>query len=173
MRRAIALIVSVLILCALLCACGQSKGDTTSTEDGALVPITRDSGDILGYERYYHDSNGNLTRVDSYDSKEVYDHYLIMEYDSENRLIKESRYKADGLGDFYYTYTYDDDGNMTEKGYYTMHDGATRTLYDEKGVEIERYTYDADDKLIKHEVKTDGNWILATEPETEPTTEAE
>ena len=137
----------------ILSACEDSQ------VDGVMTEIKDDSGQITGFERRYHNDNGDITRLDVYDKDQVYDHYIIYEYDDEYRLIKETAYQADGLGDYYYTYEYDDDGNLIEKGYYTAKDEALITIYDTDGDEIERYHYDKEDKLYLHEVLENGKWV--------------
>ncbi len=154
--RMIALLIAVSLI-SLLCACGEG-GTATKDEDGVMKKITSDGGNVIGFERRYHNDNGDITRLDVYDKNENYDHYVLYEYDDEHRLIKESNYRADGIGDYYYTYTYDDKGVLTEKGYFTMMNGATRTLYNAQGYAYEKYTYNSDNKLVKHEVTVNGVW---------------
>ena len=163
LARMIALLTAFVLIVSLF-ACGE--GNTTSTEDGALNKITNDSGAPIGYERRYHNDNGDITRLDVYDKDENYDHYILYEYDDNNHLIKETTYRADGIGDYGYEYTYDENGIMTEKLYFTMTKGSERTLYNEKGYAVERYTYDPEDRLIKHELCVNGIWQDAPVEET-------
>lgn len=170
MRRLAALLVCLCLLVSLcLAACGD---DDSGDSNGLYVPVKDSSGNITGYERRYYNDNGDITRWDVYDSNEVYDHYVLYEYDSSNRLIQETTYRADGIGDFYYTYLYNDDDVVIEKGYYTMKDGAQVTLYSDDGTESERYTYDNTDTLTLYEVYENGTWTEAPIP-TESETEAE
>ena len=155
-------------LCAALLFCGCSG--ETSGQDGVMTAVRNESGTVTGYQTVYHNDNGDLSRVDFYDADQVYDHFVVYEYDSQNRLIQETTYRADGIGDFYYTYVYDDGGVLTEKGYFTMSDGAVRTLLGPDGSETERYTYDSADTLIRHEIFTDGAWTEIP-PEEDETTE--
>lgn len=156
LSRIVALLTGI-VLIASLCACGEG-GDATKDEDGALTKISSDGGNVIGYERKYHNDRGDITRLDVYDKDENYDHYVIYEYDDAHRLVKETTYRADGIGDYYYTYEYDENGVLTEKGYFTQMNGATRTLYDAKGYATEKFTYDSDSKLVKHEVNKNGKW---------------
>ncbi len=158
----------VIVLTALLCACSNSS---SKSEEGVLKEVKDESGAVTGYERRYHNDNGDLTRLDVYDANQEYDHYLIYEYDDSNRLIKETRYRSDGIGEYYYTYDYDNNGNLIEKGYFSAKDGAERTLYDSDGNETERYTYDSADTLTAHEVNRNGQWVAATEEASEEATE--
>ncbi len=153
-----------LLLCAVviisLASCGN-KGDTWSTEDGAMNKVTDNKGGVIGYERRYHNENGDITRLDVYDENEVYDHYIVYEYDDDHRLVKETTYRADGIGDHYYEYTYYDDGTLKEKDYLTMSDGSERILYNPDGTAKERFVYDASDNLTKHEICENGVWKSA------------
>lgn len=147
------------ILCMLfcaLCACGEPTAETAA--DGQRYNVYDDDGNLTGYERRYHDINGNLSRLDVYDVQEEYDHYVLYEYDSKNRLIQETTYKANGLGDFYYSYQYDDEDNVIEKGYYTAENGAEVTKYDSDGNEIEVLSYDRYADLVSRRVLEDGEW---------------
>lgn len=168
MRRLIAAVCICLVCLSLFSACSDNAPET---ENGKLIELKDDSGAVTGYERRYYNDNGDVTRVDVYDTEDVYQSFIIYDYDDAYRLIQETHYRADGIGEYYYDYTYDDDGNMIEKGYFTMKDGAEVTLYDTDGNETERYTYDSDDSLSKHEVMVDGKWVEATEAETEATEE--
>jgi len=173
-RRIITAVVCILCVLTAFSLSSCKKGDAQqSTEDGVLIKITSDNGDIIGYERRYHNDHGDMSRLDVYDKDEVYDHYIVYEYDDDYRIIKETTYKADGIGDHYYEYTYDDDGNLKEKGYFTMSDGAERTLYNPDGSAKERYAYDANDTLILHEVCENGIWKSAPLEEPTDSTEAE
>lgn len=154
---------SVFLLCVLMfTACGSEPA-----VDGAMTPVKDSDGRITGYERRYHNDNGDITRWDVYTADEVYDHYVLYEYDDDGRLIQETTYKANGIGDYYDAYEYDDDGNLSAKTHYTAYDGGVLTRYDADGNETERLTYDNDDQLIKYEILTDGVWVEATEGATE------
>ena len=82
-----------LILCLafvlLFSACGAP-----ADVDGAMTPIKDENGAVTGYERKYHNDNGDVTRWDVYDASEQYDHYVLYEYDSNGRLGKETYYRA-------------------------------------------------------------------------------
>lgn len=149
-------IVFILCLCFVcsffLVACGEKP-------DGSLEPIKDDAGAITGYERKYHNDNGDITRWDFYDTNEQSDHYLLYEYDSNNRLAKETYYAASGFGVWYNAYSYYDNGNVSEKDHATAKEGSSRTLYNEDGSDKERYTYDEKDQLIKYEVYQNGTWV--------------
>ena len=169
-RRIItALCLCLMLFCVVsLCAC---DGNSQSV-DGAMTPVKDSSGNITGYERKYHNDNGDVTRWDIYDANQEYQSFVIYEYDDGNRLTKEAYYRADGIGEYYYSYVYDDDGDLYEKGYFSSTEGATRTLFDKDGKEIERYIYDETDALSKHEVMENGKWTEAPiEEETNAATE--
>ena len=163
-RKLMSLMAAVVLLVLTLCACGAQE-----EADGALTAIKDDNGNITGYERRYHNADGYLSRWDVYDAQEVYDHFVLYDYDDNGRLIQETTYQANGIGEYYYTYAYDDDGNLTEKGYYTAYDGAEIILYDADGAEAERYIYSSNDELTAHEVFVDGAWVTATEDSAEST----
>ena len=149
-------------------ALASCSSDDPAQYDGVMTEVKDSAGQITGYERRYHNDNGDITRLDVYDADEVYQSFVIYEYDDSYRLTKETTYRADGIGEFYYTYTYDDDGNLYEKGWYSAKDGATRTLYDADGSEVEKYTYNSDDILTNHEVLENGEWVeLPVDEETE------
>ena len=163
----------VTILCLCLCiiltltACGEKP-------DGAMEPVMDVNGNITGYERKYHNDNGDITRWDVYDANEQYDHYILYEYDSNDRLAKETYYDASGFGVWYNAYSYSDEGSLAEKDYASAKEGSTRTLYDSDGNEKERFTYDNNDQLSKYEVYQNDIWVeaeLPTEPQTEDVTE--
>ena len=74
-----------------LCSCSGKK------PDGDMTPVKDDSGNITGYERRYHNDNGDITRWDIYDADQVYQSYVLYEYDNHNRLISEITYLANGI----------------------------------------------------------------------------
>ena len=165
MRKITALLCLCLCCTLFLVGCGEKP-------DGDMEPIKDENGSITGYERKYHNDNGDITRWDVYDADEQYDHYILYEYDSNDRLGKETYYQADGIGVYYYAYSYDDNGTIAEKDYVSAKDGSTRTLYDSDGNESERYTFDINDQLSKYEVYQNGAWV-ESEPPTEAETQAE
>ena len=159
-RRLTAFLSFCLISLFLFTACSKPA-------DGAYVPIKDESGNITGYERKYHNDNGDVTRWDVYDASEQYDHYVLYEYDSNGRLGKETYYLANGIGEYYYAYSYDEEGNLAEKDYCSAKDGSERVLYKD-GVESERLTYDNNDQLIKYEVYQNDTWTEAELPTDSP-----
>ena len=164
-RKLVSFISVCLLSVLLLTACSETE------PNGAYVPVKDDSGTITGYERKYYNDNGDITRWDVYTAQEEYDHYLLYEYDSDNRLAKETYYQADGIGVYYYAYSYDDNGNLAEKDYCTAKEGSERVLYQD-GTESERITFDKNDELIKYEVYQDGSWVeTELETQTEEPTE--
>nr|WP_316613675.1 hypothetical protein [uncultured Ruminococcus sp.] len=167
--RKIALLLCVFALCSLLfTGCGKKA-------DGELVPVKDDNGAVTGYERKYHNDNGDVTRWDVYDANQQYDHYVLYEYDSNDRLAKETYYQADGIGVYYYAYSYNSSGKPAEVDYVSAKEGSTRTLYDEDGQKKERMTYDRNDQMTKYEVYQNDTWVesaLPTEAETTAATEA-
>lgn len=137
-----------------------------------MEPLKDENGAVTGYERKYHNDNGDVTRWDVYDANQQYDHYVLYEYDSNNRLAKETYYQASGIGVYYYAYSYNDSGKIAEEDFVSVKEGSTRTLYDADGHEEKRYTYDRDDQLIKYEVYQNDTWVaseLPTEGETTDT----
>ncbi|MBQ6412314.1 MAG: hypothetical protein IJI19_02395 [Ruminococcus sp.] len=159
-----------LILC-LFCVLLFSACGAPADVDGAMTPIKDENGAVTGYERKYHNDNGDVTRWDIYDAQEQYDHYVLYEYDSNGRLGKETYYRADGIGVYYNAYSYTEDGVIAEMDYASAKEGSTRTLYDEEGKESKRMTYDINDELVKYEEFADGDWVekpLPTES-TDPT----
>lgn len=149
---------SVLLIC-LCCLLFLTACADESTADGAMTPIKDENGSIIGYERKYHNDNGDVTRWDVYDANEEYDHYTLYEYDSEYRIVKETYYRADGIGVYYYAYSYTDDGVIAEMDYSTAKEGSSRTIYDSDGKEKERYTYDNKDEFIKYEEYVNDQWV--------------
>lgn len=163
MKRIIAILCLCMCCVLVLTACGEKP-------DGSMEPVKDENGNITGYERKYHNDNGDITRWDVYDADEQYDHYTLYEYDSNNRLGKETCYDASGFGKYYYAYSYDDSGTLAEMDYVSAKDGSSRTLYDSDGNESERFTYDNNDQLVKYEVYQNDTWVeseLPTEAETE------
>ncbi len=166
MIRRIALVCCVFALCALLLtACGKKA-------DGEMAPVRDDNGAVTGYERKYHNENGDVTRWDVYDANQQYDHYILYEYDSNNRLAKETYYQADGIGVYYYAYSYHSSGKPAEKDYVSAKEGSTRTLYDEDGQEKERMTFDQNDTMTKYEVYQNNTWVESDLPTQAAETEA-
>lgn len=159
MRKKLAVVLSIFLLCAMAFTACTSE----SSADGEYTAVKDDSGTVTGYERKYHNDNGDITRWDVYTADEEYDHYILYEYDSDNRLGKETYYYANGIGEYYYAYSYDDDGNLAEKDYCTAKDGSERILYQD-GVESQRLTYDYNDVLIKYEEYQNGTWVEADLP---------
>lgn len=156
MMRKIALLLCVcLSFLMLLTACGDNAAST----DGAYTAVKNDDGEIVGYERKYHNDNGDITRWDVYDAQEQYDHYTLYEYDSNGRLGKETYYRADGIGVYYYAYSYTEEGVLAEKDYASTKEGSSRTLFDADGKESARYTYDINDTLIKYEEYVNDQWV--------------
>ena len=156
----------MLIVCILsavfLCACGDQPA-----VDGALTPVKDENGIITGYERKYHNDNGDITRWDVYDAQEQYLNYTLYEYDSNGNLAKETLYEASGIGVHYYAYSYTDDGVLAEMDYASAKNGSSRTIYDEEGKEKYHYSYDNNDNLVKYEEYVNGDWVerdLPTEP---------
>lgn len=154
MRKAAVFLCAVLTILSVLalCSCSGEK------PDGAMTAVKDDSGKITGYERRYHNDNGDITRWDIYDADEVYQSYVLYEYDNRNRLIKETAYLANGIGDHGTTYDYDDDDNLVQKLEFSAKNGAARTLYDKEGNATDIYEYDVTDTLTVHKVYENGEW---------------
>lgn len=162
MRRVVsASLVIFFVFLSVIIFCSCNSASTSATEDGVMTEVFDEESNLTGYERVYHNSNGDISRVDRYTVDKVYENYTIYEYDDDDRLIQETTYAADGLGLYYYTYEYDDSNNVIEKGCYTASDGFEIHLYDADGTETERYYYGKNDELVKHEVFVDGAWSEA------------
>ena len=153
-RRSIALLIVCFLFSFLLAACGSE-----SVTDGEMTPVKDDNGNITGYERKYHNDNGDVTRWDVYDADEQYDHYILYEYDSSGLLGKKTYYRADGIGVYYYAYSYTDEGVLAEMDYASAKEGSSRTLYDDEGKESIRYSYDNNDELFKYEEFENDQWV--------------
>ena len=156
-RNLVSIFVCILLSAVMilpLCSCGSE-----TAADGAYTPVKDENGSITGYERKYHNDNGDITRWDVYDANEQYDHYILYEYDSDGNLAKETYYRADGIGVYYYAYSYTDDGVLAEMDYASAKEGSTRTQYDSEGKELKRYSYDNKDEFFKYEEFINGKWV--------------
>ena len=156
MIRRISLVL-MLCLCAVLplFACSDNGSNTA---DGAMTALKDDSGAVTGYERRYHNTDGQLSRLDMYDADQTYLNYVLYEYDDNGRLYTETAYRADGIAESRNIYTYDDDGNLSEKSVELPHGEATVYRYDASGKEIERLYYDKDEQLYLREALNNGVW---------------
>ncbi|MBQ3329871.1 MAG: hypothetical protein IJG87_01675 [Ruminococcus sp.] len=153
-RSSLILLIACILAMILLCACGDK-----TVVDGELTAVKDENGNITGYERRYHNDNGDITRWDVYDAQEQYLNYTLYEYDSDGNLAKETLYEANGIGVYYYAYSYTDDGVLAEKDYASAKNGSSRTLYDEDGNEKYHYSYDNNDNLVKYEEYVNGDWV--------------
>ena len=86
MRRLIAIIVSLLLISAVLCSC--NNGSSAETGIGGLTQLKNDNGDLTGYERRSYNDNGDVTRLDVYDTDQTYLYYILYEYDDDNRILR-------------------------------------------------------------------------------------
>ena len=168
-RRIICIAVLCLIAAMLFCACKEGGG-SSAVADGSMTPATDSSGNITGYERYSHNADGLLSRVDYFTTDETLDHYVLYDYDSDGRLIMETTYAGNGIGLYYYDYEYDVDGNYSRVMYVTQTEGYTVTFY-ENGEESELFSYDNKGNLLSHQEKQNGQWVETPYEETENTTE--
>ena len=167
-------ICAVLVLLMLpLSACGNQQQEDAAEADGVLTPVKDDNGNITGYERKYHNDNGDVTCWDVYDADEQYQSYVLYEYDSENRLTQEIGYQADGLPVYGDSYTYSEDGVLTMKEHVIAKEGTERITYDNDGNEKDRITFDVNNNLVKYEVYQNGTWVEAELPTEAPTDAAE
>ena len=169
MKKRILFLISLFLFCAvLLCACASQEDEP---KDGSMIPVTESSGEITGYERYSHNDEGYLSRVDYFNANEEYDHYIIYEYDSQGRVSLETCYSANGIGQYFYDYRYDDEGNLEKVTYATQTEGYSVTSY-EGGAEKEKFSYDNKGNLISHQEMQNGEWVETPyEEETENTDE--
>lgn len=157
MKRIVAILCSLALCTFFFSACGKKA-------DGTMEPVQDENGSVTGYERVYHNENGDITRWDVYDVNQKYDHYVLYEYDSNDRLAKETYYQADGIGVYYYAYSYHESGKIAEEDFVSVKDGSTRTLYDEDGHESKRYTFDRNDQLVKYEEYQNNTWVESEPP---------
>ena len=79
MKRIVAILCSLALCTFFLSACGNKA-------DGAMEPVQDENGSVTGYERVYHNDNGDITRWDVYDVNQKYDHYVLYEYDSNGKM---------------------------------------------------------------------------------------
>ena len=135
-----------------------------------MTAVKDDADNIVGYERRYHNDNGDITRLDRYDADQSYQSYVLYTYDDDGRLYTETTYAANGIGQSSIVYTYDDDGRLSQKAYEYPH-SATVELYGSDGNVIEKQYYDNNNRLSYREVMEDGAWVRyePTEPPTEET----
>ena len=145
-----------LCICILLCSC--SSGDTEPTADGAMTAVTDSSGNVTGYERRYHNTDGNISRLDVYDADQEYLSFVLYEYYDDGSLYTETTYAADGIAQSRLIYIYDDDGALYQKAYELPNGEATVETFDKDGNVVERQYYDTDEKLYKREALEDGEW---------------
>lgn len=169
-RRYTALLIIVLALCAVLCACGDEQSETPAA-DGALTAVKDGDGAIVGYERRYHNDNGDITRLDIYDADQTYLNYVLYEYDDAGLLFTETYYTANGIAQSRTLYTYDEDGRLYEKSYEYPHGDATVERYNADGEIVEKRYYDTDEQLSYTERLEDGKWVKC-DPTEPPATEA-
>lgn len=147
-----------------MCACGEKGKEPVS--DGAMTAVKNDAGDIVGYERRYHNDSGDITRLDSYDADQNYLSFVLYAYDDNGRLFTETAYEASGIAQSRTVYTYDDDGKLIEKALELPHGDATVERYNADGDVIEKLYYNTDEQLSYREVLENGSWVRydPTEP---------
>ena len=145
-----------MILCVTVTAC--SSGNTKPTEDGVLTEVRDDGGNLTGYERRYHNDSGDVTRIDVYDAEQVYQSFVVYEYDDEHRLYTETHYQADGIAVSRDVYSYDDSGTLYEIAHESPHGDATVYRYDASGNNVEIDYYDTEGKLERRSILEDGTW---------------
>ena len=163
-RIVIFLLVFALFFCVMLSAC--SAGDIKPTEDGVLTEVRGDSGNLTGYERRYHNDNGDITRLDVYDAEQVYQSFVIYEYDDNGLLYTETDYQTDGIAVSRDVYSYDESGAVYEIAHESPYGDATVDRYDANGEVVEKFCYDTDGRLERHEELKDGVWTeISTETE--------
>ena len=147
MKKQIALSVLV-VVCLMAVLCGCSASDAKPAPDGAMTAVYDDGGELTGYERRYHNADGELSRLDSYDKDKAYQSFVLYEYDSDGRLSSETTYAADGIAQYRYCYTYGDNGTLCEKAFEKPNGEAEVERYDEQGGVVEILRYDSDGNLI-------------------------
>ena len=124
-----------------------------------MTAVTDDSGNVTGYERRYHNENGDISRLDRYDINKEYLSFALYEYDDNGRLFSETEYQANGIAESRTVYSYDDDGILSERAYELPNGEATVERYDADGNVVEKLCYDSDEKLFRREVLENGEWI--------------
>lgn len=145
-----------LCLSVVLCGC---SGDDQPTGDGLMTAVTDDDGVVTGYERRFHNDNGDITRLDVYDKDKIYQSYVLYAYDDAYRLLSETYYQADGFAMHRYVYTYDDSGKLYEKALEKTNGESIVERYDQQGVVVEKRYYGADEKLVRTETLENGEWV--------------
>ena len=149
----------ILLVCFIavisLCSC---SGSSEPAADGAMTAVTSSDGTVTGYERRFHNENGDITRLDVYDADKVYQSFVLYDYDDYDRLLSETFYAADGIAQYRNVYSYDDDGNLAEMAVEHPHGEAEVTRYDSDGNETERLFYDTEEELYQRDVLEDGVW---------------
>jgi antitoxin component YwqK of YwqJK toxin-antitoxin module len=147
----------VVLLSLTTAAC--SSGDTKPTEDGVLTAVYDDGGAITGYERRYHNDNGDVTRLDVYDAEKNYQSFEICEYNDDGLLYTRTYYRADGIAVSRDVYSYDDAGTLSEIAHENPHGDATVDRYDKSGNIVEKLSYDTEGQLERRLVLEDGSWV--------------
>ena len=151
-------LVFALCFAALTVFCACADGSVSDTVDGAMTALTDSAGNVTGYERRYHNADGQLSRLDMYDSDKTYLNYVLYAYDDYSRLYTETYYRADGIAESRNVYTYGDDGKLSEKAVESPSGEVTVFCYDSSGEVVEKLYYDSNEKLFRHEVLSDGVW---------------
>ena len=167
-KLALFILIACISAAVLLCSCGDAEVSDTP-RDGEMTAVTDESGNISGYERRFHNDNGDITRLDVYDKDQVYLSYVLYAYDDSDRLLSETYYRADGIATSRTVYSYDENGNLYEKAFEQPNGEATVERYDAAGELIEKLYYNTDEKLTVREVLENGEWKIyeATESPTE------
>ena len=156
MKKIIAALAVCICLAVIFCSCSSDSAEPT--EDGAMTAVTDADGNVSGYERRYHNADGNLSRLDIYDPNQQYLSFVLYGYDDEGRLTTETYYLANGIAQSRTVYSYDDSGKLSEKAYEYPTGEATVERYDADGNVIEKLYYGKDEKLSYREVLEDGEW---------------
>lgn len=124
-----------------------------------------DSEGVLNFKvDFDYDENGNLLEENSYDSKDTYNGKITYQYDKKENVIERNNYDSEGALNFKDNFDYNENGQMVEENSYISEDLDSKTtyMYDNKGNNIERISYNSDGRLdskitYKHDDK--GNII--------------
>lgn len=165
-KKILSFLLIAVCLCVSVLLCSCSSKEVEPTVDGAMTAVTDSEGNLMGYERRYHNTNGDISRLDVYDRDQTYLSFVLYGYDDNDRLSTETYYLANGIAQSRKVYSYDDDGKLSEKAFELPNGEATVERYDADGTCIEKLYYGADEMLSYREVLENGEWIVYPAEET-------
>lgn len=109
-----------------------AAGPTSNPEQGALVEIHNDNGDVIRFDR---DATGRLNKVSHFEGDQI-----EFAYDEHNRIVR-----AEDNHGRYMTYSYDPQGRLVQVADSDQH--------------VEEYAYDASNRM--QEIRWDGALVLS------------